>query len=302
MLKTAEDVLARARELAQKRKPVVAVAGAEDGDVLLAVSAAVKSGMVGAILVGNSAKIREQLTKQSLNAADYEIADADGLQATVARAVELCAQGTAHILMKGKVPTADLMKALLAPQAGLRRGRLLSHCAVLELPGYAKLVSFTDGGVVSAPDFSQKLAIVENAIAVSRMMGVREPKVAILGVTNEPTPEIPSTMEAAALARACFVRGLTPYVEGPLTLGTAFARDSECKWHSEVVGDPDIMVSHGIEEINIGVKALCKLRNATFMGVIAGAQVPLSLVSRTDPPRNKLASLALAAVMAGEEQ
>jgi phosphate butyryltransferase len=302
MLKTAEEVLARARELAKKRKPMVAIAGAEDGDVLQAVSVAVQSGMVGAILVGNAAKIREQLAKHSLNAADYEIADADGVKATVARAVDLCAQGKAHILMKGKVPTPDLMKALLAPKAGLRRGRLLSHCAVLELPGYVKLVSFTDGGVVSAPDFAQKLAIVENAIAVSRTIGVRDPKVAILGVANEPTPEIPSTMEAAALARACFVRRLTPYVEGPLTLGTAFAGDLECKWHSEVVGDPDIIVSHSIEETNIGVKALCKLRDATFMGVITGAKVPLSLVSRADPPRNKLASLALAAVMAGEEQ
>lgn len=301
MLKTTEMVLARARELAVRRKPVVAVAGAENVDVLQAVGAAHKDGLVDAALVGDGKKIRAALAEAHLDEKPFEIVDADGLKTVVARTIELCSAGRAQILMKGKVPTPDLMRALLSPKAGLRQGKLLSHCAVLELAGYPKLISVTDGGVVANPDFAQKLDIAENAVRVSRLMGVKEPKIAVLGVMNEPTPDFPSTMEAAALARALFVRGLSLHVEGPLTMGTAFAGDLDTKWNSEIIGDPDILISHSIEEANIAVKALVNLRGATFMGVITGAKVPLSLVSRADPPRNKLAALALAAVIAGEE-
>jgi len=301
MLKSTLMVLDRARELGQRRRPTVAVAGAEDSDVLQAVGEAIKNGFVNAILVGSQEKINTRLRELEMQHSGVEIAHAEGVKATASRAVELCSEGKAQILMKGKVATSDLMRALLNPKAGLRQGKLLSHCAVLEVSGYPKLVSVTDGGVVASPDYAQKLAIVENAVRVSRLMGVAEPKVAILGVMNEPTPDFPTTMEAAALARACFVRGLTPYIEGPITMGTAFAGDLDTKWNSEVVGDPDILVSQNIEEANIGVKALVNLRGATFMGVITGAKVPLSLVSRADPPRNKLASLALAAVVVGEE-
>ena len=204
--------------------------------------------------------------------------------------------------MKGKVPTPDLMKAVLSPKAGLRQGQLLSHCAVIELPGYPKLLCFTDGGVTPAPDFYQRMAIVENAVRMHRYVGVAEPKVALLGCLDESDPELPTTMEAAALARACKVRGIAKHIEGPLTLRTALSARIKLKWHSEVAGEPDILVTHAIEEVNITVKALGHLRGAIFMGVIAGARVPISLVSRSDPPKNKMASLALAAIVAGEAQ
>ncbi len=301
MLKSASMVMDRAREAAKKRLPVVAVAGGEDADVLKAVCDAQREGYVRAHVVGSATKIRDNLAKMEMKESDVEISDADSVKAAVAKAVELCSQGHCHILMKGKVPTPDLMKAVLSPKAGLRVGKLLSHCAVLEVQGYNKLLSVTDGGVLSSPDFNQKLAMIENAVRVSRQIGVKNPRVALLGVTNEADPDFPSSIEAAALARTCHVRGITPYVEGPLTMATIFAGFPEgTAWESQVVRDPDILVAHSIEEANIAVKAMILLRGATFMGVIAGARVPLSLVSRSDPPRNKMASLALAAVMAGE--
>ncbi|MDD5087320.1 MAG: phosphate acyltransferase [bacterium] len=302
MLKTTSDVLARARELAQRKKPVVAIAGAEDSDVVRAVSEAVKREFASAILVGNAAKTEAALRELQLDSLKLEIVQADGVQESVTRAVELCSQGRAQILMKGKVATSDIMRALLAPKAGLRQGKLLSHCAVLEIEGYPKLLSFTDGGVVSAPNFEQRIAIVENAVRVARLIGVGEPKVALLGVANQPTTDYPSTIETAAVARACFVRGIVRNIEGPLTFRAAFAGKYSERFSSDVAGDPDIVVSHTIEETNITVKAFTKFRRCTFMGVITGARVPLSLVSRADPPENKLASLALAAVIAGEEQ
>jgi len=200
--------------------------------------------------------------------------------------------------MKGKVSTPDLMKAVLSPKAGLRIGKVLSHCAVSEVPGYTKLLSFSDGGVLTTPDFQQKMCIVENAIRVSKLLGIHQPKVALLSAFDGADPEHPSSMEMAAVAQACRVRGLTPFIEGPMTLRTALT--GKPGWKSDVAGDPDIVIANAIEEINIAVKTLSNLRNARFMGVISGAKVPLSLVSRSDPPENKMASLALAAVVAGE--
>jgi phosphate butyryltransferase len=302
MLKTARMVIDRARELAARSMPVVAVAGGEDGDVLRAVADAQAEGFVRVHLVGDEAKVKDGIAKLNLDQGDFVITHSDGVKAVVAKAVELCSSGECRILMKGKVPTSDLMKAVLTPQAKLRQGKLLSHCAVLEVPGHTKLLSVTDGGVLSSPDFQQKISIIENAVRVSRYIGVADPKIALLGVLDEADPDFPSTIEAAAIARTCFVRGIAKYIEGPLTMRTVLVGPQKrWPWPSDVIRDPDIMVSYGIEEANIAVKALIHLRGAIFMGVITGARVPLSLVSRSDPPMNKMASLALAAVMAGEE-
>jgi phosphate butyryltransferase len=118
-----------------------------------------------------------------------------------------------------------------------------------------------------------------------------------LGVFDEPDEDFPSTVQAAVVARTCREKKIARYVEGPMTLRTALTGSAK---ESAVAGQPDILVAHGIEEVNITVKALNMFRGTIFMGVIAGAKVPLSLVSRSDPPQNKMASLALAAVMAGE--
>jgi phosphate butyryltransferase len=295
-------VIDRARELARQSMPVVAVAGGEDGDVLKALADAHAEGFVRAHLVGDETKVKQGIARLNLSESDFEFSHADNPKSVVAQAVALCSSGQCQVLMKGKVPTADLMKAVLAPAANLRVGKLLSHCAVLEVPGHTKLLSVSDGGVLSSPDFHQKIAIVENAVRVSRFLGIADPKIGLLGVLDEAAPDFPSTIEAAAVARTCYVRGIARYIEGPLTMRTVLVGPQKGKaWQSEVIRDPDILISSGIEEANIAVKALIHLRGAIFMGVITGARVPLSLVSRSDPPANKMASLALAAVMAGKE-
>lgn len=301
-LRNSGMVLDRARELAKRRMPVVAVAGGEDPHVAEAVAAACDNGIVTAVLVGDEKKIHAAAGDIISLRETIRVEHAPHAGAAMAQAVKLCSEGKAQILMKGKVPTPDLMKAVLAPQAGLKQGKVLSHCAVLEIQGYPKLISVTDGGVLVKPDLSQRINQFENAVWVSCKTGVPEPKVAFLGVADEEDSEISSSVEAAETAKACRKLGLTPFVEGPLTWATAFNGFPEgSKRKSDVAGDPDILVSHSIEECNISVKALIQFRGTVFMGVIAGAKVPLSLVSRTDPPRIKLASLALAAVLAGED-
>ena len=299
-LSSTEMVLAKARELAARQRPIVAVAGAEDVDVLKAVGDAHNEGIVDALLVGSGEKIKSLLTELNLEACKFKIESTKNAVESATVAVRACVEGSAQILMKGNLPTPLLLKAVLSPLGGLRLGQTLSHCAVLDVPGYNRLLTITDGGVLVSPNFQQKLAIIQNAAWVCNALGIAEPRIALLGVSDEADPAFPATIEAAAIAQTARVRGIVKFVEGPLTLGTALrGLPSDAPWHSDVAGKPDVLVSGGIEEGNITAKALINLRGATFMGVIAGAKVPLSLVSRSDPPRNKLVSLALASLFAG---
>jgi phosphate butyryltransferase len=294
-------VLAKARQKAAKRRSVVAVAGAEDADVLKAVGEAHREGIVDVLLVGDGERIKRLLAELKFDAEPFQIESADEADDAAARAVHACAEGRAQILMKGKLPTPVLLKAVLAPTSGLRFGQTLSHCAVLDVLGYERLITITDGGVLVAPNFGQKLAIVQNAVWVCRVLGIDEPRIALLGVLDEINSDYPATVEAARVAEEIRTRGIAKFIEGPLTFGSAlkgFPPESPQK--SEVAGEADVLVSNNIEECNIAAKALINLRGAIFMGVIAGAKVPLSLVSRSDPPRNKLASLALASLFAGD--
>ncbi|MFH1011932.1 MAG: phosphate acyltransferase, partial [bacterium] len=300
-LSSVEMVLAKARQRAAKRKSVVAVAGAEDADVLKAVGEAHREGIVDALLVGDGEKITRLLAQFELDVRQFQIETADEPNESAAIAVRACAEGRAHILMKGKLPTPVLLKAVLTPASGLRLGQTLSHCAVLDVPGYDRLLTITDGGVLVAPNFEQKLAIIQNAAWVCHVLGIDEPRIGLLGVMDEVNPDYPATVEAANVAREVRARGVAKFIEGPLTFGSAVRGfPSESQWQSEVAGKADVLVSNNIEECNIAAKVLINLRGAIFMGVIAGAKVPLSLVSRSDPPRNKLASLALASLFAGD--
>jgi len=290
-----------ARRRAAKRRSVVAVAGAEDADVLKAVGEAHREGIVNALLVGDGEKIKRLLIELKLDAREFQIESSHEPDNSAAIAVRACAEGRVQILMKGKVPTPTLLKAVLAPTSGLRLGQTLSHCAVLDVPGYERLITITDGGVLVAPNFEQKLAIIQNAVWVCRVLGIGEPRIAVLGVLDEVNPDYPATTEAAAVAQEVRARGMAKFIEGPLTFGSALQGfRPESLPESEVAGKADVLVSNNIEECNIVAKALINLRGAIFMGVIAGAKVPLSLVSRSDPPRNKLASLALASLFAGD--
>ena len=157
-LSSAEMVLARAREMAARRRPVVAVAGAEDTHVLQAIGDAHREGIIDALLVGNGDKIRSAIDKLKLDANNFQIESTKNAADSAAAAVRACAEDSAQVLMKGNVPTPLLLKAVLTPAGGLRLGQTLSHCAVLDVPGYDWLLTITDGGVLVSPNFQQKLA------------------------------------------------------------------------------------------------------------------------------------------------
>ncbi|MEW6724369.1 MAG: phosphate butyryltransferase [Bacillota bacterium] len=299
-MKTMDQVLAAARAHGPKG---LAVAVAEDVEVLEAVKHAQENGIIRSFLVGNAAKIREKAAEVGYNLADVEVVDAPSIPAAAAKAVELVAAGQADLLMKGKLGTADIMRAVLDKEKGLRTGRILSHIAMLEVEGHDRLYFMTDGGLNIAPDLAKKVDIIQNAIDCVRALGIEQPKVACLAALELVNPDMPVTLDAAALAkmadRGQIKGGL---VDGPLALDNAVSEEAaRIKGIvSPVAGKADILFVPDIEAGNIFYKSLAFLARAGVRqaGIIVGARCPVVLLSRSDEADAKLNSIAFAVVYA----
>ncbi|MBU0519984.1 bifunctional enoyl-CoA hydratase/phosphate acetyltransferase [bacterium] len=298
-LRTWQDIVTCARDISRRRLRKVVVAAAEDLAVLTAVSDARAQGIADAILVGDQDTILKLGDQHELDLSNFQIESAADVNAAAARAADLAAAREADIIMKGFLPTSVLLKAVLDKKRGLRRTEVISHCAILSLPSYPKLLNVTDGGMVVKPDFNQKLKIIENAVAVSRSLGIDKPRIALLAATDVVNPHMPRAIEDAVIAKMAD-RGQISHaiVDGPLSLDAATLPEVAKFYqiNSPVAGQADVLVASSIEEGNIISKSLILFGGAVFCGIIVGAAVPVSLVSRSDPPRNKLASIALAVI------
>jgi phosphate butyryltransferase len=299
-LRSAQDIIDRAKAISkdQGTKRVV-IAAAQDEDVLEAVHRAQREGIAEGILVGDRAKISSLCKTINVNPKEFQIEDVpDETQAAI-RSAEIAAAGEACAIMKGFLPTSTLLKVLLSKKYKLKRTETVSHVAVLTVPGYHKLLGITDGGIVVQPDFEQKLAIISNAVMIYRAMGIGMPKIALLATIDMVREELPETLECATISRMA-EEGQIPHVqiEGPLSFDTAVDRRvaEVMGFDSPVMGDADVVVASSIEEGNILAKSLINFAGAIFSGVIAGAKVPICLVSRADTAMNKLSSIALGIV------
>ena len=270
------------------RRKTVAVAAAQDADVIDAVSQAQADGFVDGILVGNAEKIRELAEQNGANLTHLAVVDEPDIVRAAHAAVKLAVEKKADVIMKGFLPTSAILKVVLDKQYGLRGPNTLSHCAVLDIPGYHKLLNFTDGGMVVKPTPAQKLEIIDNAVLVSRALGISPVKVA-LSVVNTPELMVDALHKTGGML-----------IEGPLSFELATSRLAAERYglRSDTVGDTDVYVVDSIEECNVVAKSLINFADAVFAGVIVGAKVPVSLVSRTDTVRNKKASLAIACLIA----
>jgi phosphate butyryltransferase len=270
------------------RRKTVAVAAAQDADVIDAVSQAQADGFIEGILIGDAEKIRALAEQNGANLAHLKIVDEPDVDRAAHAAVRLAADKEADVIMKGFLPTSSILKVVLDKQYGFRGPNTLSHCAVLDIPGYHKLLNFTDGGMVVKPTPAQKLEIIDNAVLISRAMGISPVKVA-LSVVNTPELMVDALRKTGGML-----------IEGPLSFELATSRDAAEKYglRSDTVGDTDVYVVDSIEECNVVAKSLINFADAVFAGVIVGAKVPVSLVSRTDTVRNKKASLAIACLIA----
>ena len=265
-----------------------------------AVEAAGK-GLIVPILVGPSAKIKATAESAGIDIGGLEIVDVPHSHAAATRAVELVREGRVEILMKGSLHTDELMSAIVARDGGLRTSRRVSHAFVMDVPAYHKVLVVTDAAINIAPALEEKADICRNAIDLAVALGLEEPKVAILAAVETVTTKMPATIDAAALCKMA-ERGQIKggRLDGPLAFDNAISRRAaETKGiTSEVAGDPDILLAPDLEAGNILAKQLSFLAGADSAGLVLGARVPVILTSRADSVRARIASCAVAALVA----
>jgi len=297
LIKNFDDVLKIAKEKGVKK---VAVACAQDEEVLLAVDRAVNLGIVDAVLVGDEEKIKEIATDKGIDTRKFEIINISDLAEASLKAVELVSSGKAHMVMKGLVDTAIILKAVLNKEIGLRTGNVLSHVAVFDVPSYHKMLVVTDAAMNIAPDVNGKKQIIENSLVVANALDIEVPKVAVVCAKEKVNPKMQATLDAAELVKMNEEGSLKNcLVAGPLALDNAISFEAAKlkKIDSPVAGDADIILCPNIESGNILYKTLSFLTDAKNAGVIVGAKAPVILTSRADSDETKLNSIALGALM-----
>ncbi len=282
------------------KKKRLAIASAEGGEIIEAVKEAMKEGIISAVLIGNQGKIEELCHKQELEFKEVEIINEPDPKLTAKTAVQMVKQGRADMLMKGKVDTSTLLKAVLDKESGLRTVAFLSHVAAVEVKAYPKLMLVTDGGMNIKPDIKQKADIIKNAVEVAKKLGISKPKVSCLAAIELVNPDMPETIDAAGLVKMA-ERGdiQDAIIDGPVAFDVAIdAESARMKGINTVVaGDTDIFLMPDMASGNILVKSLIYLADAKVGGVVVGGGVPIVLLSRSDSAAIKLCSMALGAAI-----
>jgi phosphate acetyltransferase len=262
---------------------------------------AAKAGLIAPILVGPAARIREIASKAGLDISGYPIVEAGFSHESAEKAVEQVRNGKAEALMKGSLHTDELMAAVVRRDTGLRTARRISHCFVMDVPGYPEAIIITDAAVNIAPSLKDKIDITQNAIDLAHDLGAAEVRVAILSAMETVNPDVPSTLEAAALCKMADRRQITgALVDGPLALDNAISPEAARikKIDSPVAGRANVLVVPDLEAGNMLAKSLSFLAGADAAGIVLGARVPIILTSRADSLIARLASCAVASLVA----
>lgn len=293
-----ERLLARAKTL-----PAVptAVAHPCDASSLTGAVDAARLGLIAPILVGPVAKIRAAAQQADLDVSKFEIVDAPHSHAAAAAAVALVREGRAQCLMKGSLHTDELMAAVVAREGGLRTARRISHCFVMDVPSYDYPLIVSDAAVNIAPTLEDKVHIVQNAIDLGHALGSDEVRVAILSAMETVNPKVPSTIEAAALCKMADRGQITGGIlDGPLALDNAIDLQAAAikKIDSPVAGRANVLIVPDLEAGNMLAKSLTFLAGADAAGIVLGAKVPIILTSRADSVMTRLASCAVASLVA----
>jgi len=285
----------------EKGPKKVAVAVAQDEDVLGAIKEAYEKGIAIPVLVGDKESIEKISSDIGFDLNGIEIIDEKDGTLAARKATSLVSSGEAHVLMKGLIDTSVIMKQVLDLEIGLRTGNVISHVAVFDVPTYHKIFIVTDAAMIIAPDLNQKKQIIENAVQLAHALDIAEPKVAVLAAKEKVSEKMEATVHAKALAdmnKSGEIKGCI--VDGPLALDNAVSKESaRIKGiDSEVAGDADILLAPDIEAGNILYKSLTFLGNAKSAGLIVGTSKPIVLTSRADSEEAKLNSIVLATLMA----
>jgi len=280
---------------------VTAVAHPCDESSLSGALAAARNDLIRPILIGPKAKIDAVAKQFKLDLSRCEVIDVPHSHAAAAKAVELVAQGKAEALMKGSLHTDELMAAVVKRDTGLRTARRISHCFVMDVPTYADPLIISDAAVNIAPTLEDKVGITQNAIDLARALRFKEVRVAILSAVETVNPKVPSTVEAAALCKMADRGQITGAVlDGPLAFDNAISMEAaEIKRIvSPVAGRANVLIVPDLESGNMLAKSLTFLAHAESAGIVLGAKVPIILTSRADSLIARLASCAVAVLVA----
>lgn len=293
-----EQLLARCEKL----EPVpTAVAHPCEASALSGAVEAFEQGLIVPFLVGPAASIKKIAASSGIDLGKLEIVDVPHSHAAAEKAVALVREGRAEILMKGSLHTDELMGAVVSREGGLRTGRRISHVFIMDVPTYHKPLVITDGAINIAPTLEDKMDICQNAVDLAISLGLERPKVAILAAVETVTSKMPATIDAAALCKMAErgqIKGAI--LDGPMAFDNAISKEAAATKgiQSPVAGDPDILLAPDLEAGNMLAKQLSFLANADSAGMVLGAKVPIILTSRADSVRSRIASCAVAVLVA----
>jgi len=298
-IRSLEEMKTIARKLPSKR---IAVVRADEVETLSAIGSAVEDDMVEALLLGPEKGIREAAEKAGFDLNGVEIVHAEDDTTASCKGVEAVRNGRADVIMKGLVATSSFLHAILDRETGIRGPGILSHVAAFDIPNYDKLLFITDAAMNIAPDFTQKVAMLKNAIIVARALGIEHPKSTYVCAKEVPYEKMPCTMEAARMKELADAGEFGDIIfDGPLAMDLAVSAEA-CrikKIDTPVGGYADILVLPDIEAANVLYKTLIFLAGGELGAVIMGANNPVVLTSRADSAESKLCSIVLSAVVAG---
>jgi len=282
----------------QRRRLVLAAA--EDLNALSAVMKAAGDGIIEPILVGDKEELLRLAAENSFDLSGIlMVHEPDNTQATEI-AVKMVRSGQADFLMKGRVGTSTLLKAVLNKEWGLRSGALLSHIAFFEVKHYHKIIAVTDTAMNIEPNLQDKIAIVNNSVKCLNKLGYDQPKVAILGAVEKVNENMRATLDAALMSKMNQRDQIENcLIDGPLAFDNAVSLESAVHKgiKSEIAGDTDLLLMPDIEVGNVLYKSLVFFAEAKVAAVILGAAAPIVLTSRSDSDEAKYDSIMLAAAI-----
>lgn len=294
-----DELVAKVKGCPDRKRMAVAAAG--DEHTLEAVLHARKEGIIEPVLVGDKPVIVKILEQLGETVPEEDIYDEAELSAACEKAVSLVREGKADFLMKGKVDTGVILKAVVNKEHGLGKGGVMSHFTMFEVPTYHKILLPVDGGMVIYPTLEQKKAIIENTVGALRDMGYECPKVGVLSCIEKVNSKMPETVDAREL-QEMNERGEIAgcIVEGPISYDCAVNREiAQLKGlDSRIAGDVDVLVAPNIHAGNIMGKMLTCTCNAKLAGFVVGARCPIVLTSRGSSAEEKYLSIVISAAAA----
>jgi phosphotransacetylase/acyl dehydratase len=300
------DVFSRLLKRCEGMPPVVcAVVHPCDRDSLLGPLEAARRGLIEPVLVGPEAKIRAVAQSAGADLTGLRIVNTEHSHEAAEKAVAMARAGEVQSLMKGSLHTDELMGAVVHAATGLRTARRISHVFVLDVPAYPRMLLITDAAINVEPDARDKADIAQNAIDLAHVLGIDEPRVAILAAVETVNPDMQSTVDAAILCKMADRGQITGgLLDGPLAFDNAVSEEAARtkKIESKVAGRANILLAPDLEAGNMMAKQLQYLAGADSAGIVLGARVPIALTSRSDSVRSRLASTVVMALLADSQR